>query len=89
MMTVRRVIPAAVALCAYLAAVYLAGEGAGLHLPQSELTAASLAQRLRTLDRPALLAMAERARALARPQAAARVADEIERLVQPKGADRA
>jgi UDP-N-acetylglucosamine--N-acetylmuramyl-(pentapeptide) pyrophosphoryl-undecaprenol N-acetylglucosamine transferase len=33
------------------------------------------------LDRPKLLAMAERAKALARPRAAARVADEIEQLV--------
>ena len=64
-------------------AQYLAGQGAALHLPQAELTAAALAAQLATLDRPALLAMAQRARALARPQAAARVADELEALVKP------
>jgi UDP-N-acetylglucosamine--N-acetylmuramyl-(pentapeptide) pyrophosphoryl-undecaprenol N-acetylglucosamine transferase len=36
---------------------------------------------LATLDRTALQAMADKARTLARPRAAARVADEIERLV--------
>ncbi|NBQ86614.1 MAG: UDP-N-acetylglucosamine--N-acetylmuramyl-(pentapeptide) pyrophosphoryl-undecaprenol N-acetylglucosamine transferase, partial [Betaproteobacteria bacterium] len=51
------------------------------HLPQAELTPASLAQLIATLSRNTLLQMAQRARALARPQAAARVADEIERLV--------
>ena len=35
---------------------------------------------LRGLDRAQLLAMAEKARSLSRPRAAARVADEIERL---------
>jgi len=62
-------------------AEHLAGHGAALHLPQSGLTPESLAKRLQQLDRAALLAMAERARALAKPQAAARVADELERLV--------
>jgi UDP-N-acetylglucosamine--N-acetylmuramyl-(pentapeptide) pyrophosphoryl-undecaprenol N-acetylglucosamine transferase len=65
-------------------AQYLAGEGAALHLPQADLTAQALADRLRSLDRPALQALAERARALARPRAAAHVADEIERLVRPR-----
>ena len=36
------------------------------------------------LSNKALLAMAERARALARPHAAARVADELDRLVSPR-----
>jgi UDP-N-acetylglucosamine--N-acetylmuramyl-(pentapeptide) pyrophosphoryl-undecaprenol N-acetylglucosamine transferase len=62
-------------------AVYMAGQGAAIHLPQDQLTPERLAQQLRGLTREALLAMAEQARALARPQAAARVADEIERLV--------
>ena len=61
---------------------FMARAGAAVHLPQAELTAERLADRLQSLDRPALLAMAERARALARPDAAARVADAIERLVQ-------
>ena len=63
-------------------AQWLAGQGAALHLPQPELSAPKLAELLRGLDRGALLAMAGKARALARPQAAGRVADEIERLVK-------
>ena len=62
-------------------AAWMAGHGAALHLPQGELSAQRLADALRDLDRAALLAMATRARALARPHAAARVADEIESLV--------
>jgi UDP-N-acetylglucosamine--N-acetylmuramyl-(pentapeptide) pyrophosphoryl-undecaprenol N-acetylglucosamine transferase len=64
-------------------AAYLAQHGAGLHLPQAGLTPAALAEALRTLDRPQLLAMAQRARALAQPRAAARVADLIESFVKP------
>ena len=62
-------------------AAWMAGHGAAIHLPQAELSAERLAELLQSLDRPALLAMAERARGLARADAAARVADEIERLV--------
>ena len=62
-------------------AEHLAGQGAAVHLPQHQLTPASLAERLQQLDRPALLAMAQKARAMARPQAAQRVADELDRLV--------
>jgi UDP-N-acetylglucosamine--N-acetylmuramyl-(pentapeptide) pyrophosphoryl-undecaprenol N-acetylglucosamine transferase len=66
---------------------WLAAHQAGLHLPQSELSAEKLADQLRALTRDDLLALATRARALARPQAAARVADEIEALtVQRKAA---
>jgi UDP-N-acetylglucosamine--N-acetylmuramyl-(pentapeptide) pyrophosphoryl-undecaprenol N-acetylglucosamine transferase len=61
-------------------AEWLARHGAGIHLPQPELTPERLAQLLAGLSREALQAMADKARALARPQAAARVADEIERL---------
>ena len=63
-------------------AAYLAGQGAALHLPQSALTAQSLAAQLQALDRAQLLAMAEQARALARPHAAARVADELDSLIR-------
>ena len=63
-------------------ATYMAGHGAAIHLPQVELTAERLAELLQSLDRPALLAMAEKARSLARADAAARVADLIERLVR-------
>jgi UDP-N-acetylglucosamine--N-acetylmuramyl-(pentapeptide) pyrophosphoryl-undecaprenol N-acetylglucosamine transferase len=62
-------------------AAYMAGHGAAIHLPQPELTAESLAQRLQALNRGELLTMAMHARALARPQAAAAVAQEIEKLV--------
>ena len=62
-------------------ATWLANHGAGIHLPQAELTPRKLADLLGGLTREALLAMATKARALARPKAAARVADELERLV--------
>lgn len=62
-------------------ATWLAEHGAAVYLPQAELSAAKLATLLSGLTRDALLAMAMKARALARPHAAARVADQIERLV--------
>ena len=62
-------------------AQWLAGHGAGIHLPQSELTPRKLADLLSSLTRDALLAMATKARVLAKPRAAARVADQIEGLV--------
>jgi UDP-N-acetylglucosamine--N-acetylmuramyl-(pentapeptide) pyrophosphoryl-undecaprenol N-acetylglucosamine transferase len=62
-------------------AQWLAAQGAGIHLPQAELTPRKLADLLAGLTRDALLAMATKARALAKPKAAARVADELERLV--------
>jgi UDP-N-acetylglucosamine--N-acetylmuramyl-(pentapeptide) pyrophosphoryl-undecaprenol N-acetylglucosamine transferase len=62
-------------------AAWMAGQGAALHLPQPELTPQKLAGVLAGLTRDSLLAMAEQARALARPHAAARVADELEKLV--------
>lgn len=62
-------------------AEWLAGHGAAVHLPQGELSPRRLADLLSDLTRESLRAMAQRAHALARPHAAARVADEIERLV--------
>jgi UDP-N-acetylglucosamine--N-acetylmuramyl-(pentapeptide) pyrophosphoryl-undecaprenol N-acetylglucosamine transferase len=62
-------------------AQWLAGQGAGIHLPQSELSPRRLAELLSGLTREALLGMAVKARALAKPHAAARVADQIEGLV--------
>ena len=62
-------------------AQWLAGQGAAIHLPQGELSPQRVADVLRSLDRAQLLAMATKARALAKPHAAARVADEIERLL--------
>ncbi len=70
-------------------AAYMASHGAAVHLPQAEFTAANLAERLRTLQRADLRAMADKARALARLRAAAAVADDLERLTvkkQAKGA---
>jgi UDP-N-acetylglucosamine--N-acetylmuramyl-(pentapeptide) pyrophosphoryl-undecaprenol N-acetylglucosamine transferase len=61
-------------------AAWMASHGAAVHLPQTGLTPASLAEVLAGLTRESLQAMAAKARALARPQAAARVADELERL---------
>lgn len=61
-------------------AEWLAAQGAGVHLPQVDFSPRALADLLARTDRDGLLAMAARARALARPHAAARVADEIEKL---------
>lgn len=63
-------------------ALHLARAGAAIHLPQTALAPQALAERLAGLDRGRLLATAEAARALARPHAAARVADELEALVR-------
>jgi UDP-N-acetylglucosamine--N-acetylmuramyl-(pentapeptide) pyrophosphoryl-undecaprenol N-acetylglucosamine transferase len=65
-------------------AQWLAGQGAAIHLRQAELTPQTLAQRLDGLERGALLTMAEAARALARPGAAARVVDELQALMPPQ-----
>ncbi len=62
-------------------AAWMASHGAAIHLPQSELTDERLSDLLASLTRETLLAMATKARALARPHAAARVADEIEAMV--------
>lgn len=62
-------------------AKFMAQHGAAVHLPQAELTPQKLADLLKGLNRDTLLAMATKARALGRPRAAARVADELERLV--------
>jgi UDP-N-acetylglucosamine--N-acetylmuramyl-(pentapeptide) pyrophosphoryl-undecaprenol N-acetylglucosamine transferase len=62
-------------------ALFMAERGAARHLPQAQLSAETLVGVLSELDRKGLRAMAEHARALARPQAAARVADQLDRLV--------
>jgi UDP-N-acetylglucosamine--N-acetylmuramyl-(pentapeptide) pyrophosphoryl-undecaprenol N-acetylglucosamine transferase len=54
---------------------FLADKGAALLVPQSGLTAEGLATLLRSLDRHALLAMAQKARALGKPDATRIVAD--------------
>jgi UDP-N-acetylglucosamine--N-acetylmuramyl-(pentapeptide) pyrophosphoryl-undecaprenol N-acetylglucosamine transferase len=62
-------------------AIWMAGHGAALHLPQAELTSQHLAELLMSTDRQRLMSTAMQARTLARPRAAARVADELEKLV--------
>jgi len=62
-------------------AAWMAGHGAAIHLAQADLSAQALADLIAGLSRDTLLAMATKARALARPRAAARVADELEGLV--------
>lgn len=61
---------------------FLSERDAGLLLPQSALTPESLAELLASLDRPRLLALAERARTFARPDAAAQVADVCEAVAR-------
>lgn len=67
-------------------AKFMAQHGAAIHLPQQDMTPASLFETISGLDRAALLSMAEKAHALDRPRAAERVADEIERIVRPDDA---
>jgi UDP-N-acetylglucosamine--N-acetylmuramyl-(pentapeptide) pyrophosphoryl-undecaprenol N-acetylglucosamine transferase len=61
---------------------FLAQHGAGIHLPQDEMTPQRLHEVIQGLDRAQLIAMGDKARALARPRAAARVADEIEGMLR-------
>ncbi len=63
---------------------FLSEQGAAVLLPQPELTPARLAALLEGLDRPALAVMAARARALARPDAAQRVADACEEAARTR-----
>jgi len=53
---------------------FLVDRGAAWLIPQAELTPERLAQQLASIDRAALLAMAERARSVAKPEATRRVA---------------
>lgn len=63
-------------------AEFMAGNEAAIHLPQTELTPERLADVLRGLDRTRLVSMAERARAIGKPQAARVVADAIEHIAK-------
>lgn len=56
-------------------AAYLQQAGAALLIQQRDLGVTQLVSMLKTLDRPACLAMAQKARALARPQATQQVAE--------------
>jgi UDP-N-acetylglucosamine--N-acetylmuramyl-(pentapeptide) pyrophosphoryl-undecaprenol N-acetylglucosamine transferase len=64
-------------------AQWMAQRHAAIHLPQSDLNPHQLSLLLQGLNRERLLGMAQQARTLARPHAAAAVADEIERLNRP------
>lgn len=61
---------------------FMAQHDAAIHLPQDELSAEKLHTLLSGLSREQLQAMAIRAHGLARPRAAGRVADEIEKLAE-------
>ena len=63
---------------------FMAQHGAAIHLPQEQLTAQHLFDMVSVLDRSELLVMAEKARSLARPRAASRVADEIEQMTNSR-----
>jgi UDP-N-acetylglucosamine--N-acetylmuramyl-(pentapeptide) pyrophosphoryl-undecaprenol N-acetylglucosamine transferase len=61
---------------------FLSDRDAALLIPQSQLDAKGLADLLTSLDRERLLAIAQNARALARPDAAASVADACEAIAK-------
>jgi UDP-N-acetylglucosamine--N-acetylmuramyl-(pentapeptide) pyrophosphoryl-undecaprenol N-acetylglucosamine transferase len=61
-------------------ALWMERHGAAVHVPQAKLNAKELAQVLSSFTREQLLAMAQKARALSKPQAAARVADVLEHI---------
>ena len=61
---------------------FLADQGAAILIQQRELTAQRLAQLITSLDRPKLLEMAQRARALGKPDAAAVVAQRCMQLAK-------
>jgi len=62
-------------------AKFLAERGAAILLPQSAMTPSRLAELMRSLDRARLLEMANKARALGRPDAARVVAERCMALV--------
>jgi UDP-N-acetylglucosamine--N-acetylmuramyl-(pentapeptide) pyrophosphoryl-undecaprenol N-acetylglucosamine transferase len=61
---------------------FLSSQGAAVLLPQSELNADSLAQLLGELTRDKLMAMAQQARSLAKPEAAVTVANVCKELAE-------
>lgn len=63
-------------------AKFLSERGAAVLLPQSELTPENLARLLRGLDRQQLLAIAEKARQLGKPEATRIVADTCKEVAQ-------
>ena len=65
---------------------FLSEQGAAILVPQEKLTPASLADLIRSLDRKALLAMAEKARLLGKPGATRIVADRCMELAAGRSA---
>jgi UDP-N-acetylglucosamine--N-acetylmuramyl-(pentapeptide) pyrophosphoryl-undecaprenol N-acetylglucosamine transferase len=61
---------------------FLADQGAAILLPQAQLTPQRLADLLRSLERPRLLEMARKARALGKPEAARVVAERCMELAK-------
>jgi UDP-N-acetylglucosamine--N-acetylmuramyl-(pentapeptide) pyrophosphoryl-undecaprenol N-acetylglucosamine transferase len=61
---------------------YLSEQGAGTLIPQAELSADRLAQWFATINRTALLAQAVKAKALAKPNAAKKVAEIVIELLE-------
>ncbi len=61
-------------------AEFMAARGAAIHLPQAELSAPKLADLLHSLTRDRLLAMAQAARSVGKPDATATVASVIEKV---------
>lgn len=61
-------------------AIWMAGQKAAIHLPQTELSPALLAEKLKALDRTQCLAMAETAYALGQRAASANIAHILEAL---------
>ena len=70
-------------------AKFLADQGAAILLSQNDMTPEGLAQLIRSLDRAALAAMAQKARALGKPEATRVVADRCVALAEVKAAGRA
>ena len=65
---------------------FLADRGAAILLPQAELTPERLAVLFRSLDRPTLLEMARKARALGKPEATRTVAERCIALAEGRAA---
>jgi UDP-N-acetylglucosamine--N-acetylmuramyl-(pentapeptide) pyrophosphoryl-undecaprenol N-acetylglucosamine transferase len=63
-------------------AKFLSGRGAAILIQQRDLTPQKLAELIRSLDRPKLLEMARKARALGKPDAARIVAQRCMQLAE-------
>ena len=64
-------------------AIWMAEHGAAVHLPQTEMTAQSVAGLLQSMTRATLLDMAVNARKLGKPEATKAIAAELEEVALP------